>query len=170
MEQWTMPSVKHVINKVLTFLDLAAVTSFMQGNLFSLSRLEGGGTSRPLRGSRDSASRNRFSVGPFSLIAAPCSSSMASESEWERMGGAGIGVDVQGERKEHGDRGALSWGENTPLWPGLPSLTSKPSPRRVFSSLCNCTGKDIQDQSDGINRPVCRCVTIRSKILILINS
>lgn len=80
----------------------------MQGNLFSLSSLEGGGgTSRPLRGSRDSASRNRFSVGPFSLIAAPCSSSMASESEWERVGGTGTGVDVHGERGERGDRGAL---------------------------------------------------------------
>lgn len=72
-------------------------TSFMQGNLFSLSSLEGGGTSR-LRGSRDRASRKRLSVGPFSLIAAPCSSSMASESEYERVAGARRGVDVQGER------------------------------------------------------------------------
>lgn len=79
----------------------------MQGNLFSLSSLQGGGTSRPLlRGSRDSASRNRFSVGPFSRTAAPCSSIMASESEWERVGGTEAGVDVQGERGARGDRGA----------------------------------------------------------------
>lgn len=79
-------------------------TSFMQGNLFSLSSLQGGGTSR-LRGSRDRASRNRFSVGPFSLPAAPCSASMASESEWERAGATRTGVDVQGERGERGDLG-----------------------------------------------------------------
>lgn len=83
---------------------VAGVTSFMQGNFFSLSRLEGRGTSRPQRGSRDSAARNRFSVGPFSLIAAPCSSSMASESEWERVEEARTGVDVQGR----GDLGAAS--------------------------------------------------------------
>lgn len=77
-------------------LAVAAVTSFMQGNFFSLSSLEGGGTARPHRGSRDSASRNRFSVGPFSLIAAPCSSSTASESEWDRVEEAGIGVDARG--------------------------------------------------------------------------
>lgn len=115
----------------------------MQGNLFSLSSPEDGGTSRPPRGSRDSASRNRFSVGPFSLIAAPCSSSIASESEWERTGGAGIGEEVQGERRERGDLGAPSWGENTPLVLEVPSLTSMPSTCRVFSSRCSCTGKDV---------------------------
>lgn len=82
----------------------ADVTSSMQGNFFSLSSLEGRGTSRPQRGSKDSASRNRFSVGPFSLITAPCSSSMASESEWERVEDPGIGVDVQGR----GDLGVTS--------------------------------------------------------------
>lgn len=76
----------------------------MQGNFFSFSSLEGGGTSRPQRGSRVSASRKRFSVGPFSLAVAPCSSSTASESEWERVEEAGIGVDVEGR----GDLGAGS--------------------------------------------------------------
>lgn len=106
----------------------------MQGNFFSLSSLEGGGTSRPQRGSKDSASRNRFSVGPFSLITAPCSSSMASESEWERVEDPGIGVDVQ----RRGDLGVTSWAENTPLWSELPSM---PSTRRVVTSLCNCKMK-----------------------------
>ncbi|TNN88479.1 hypothetical protein EYF80_001261 [Liparis tanakae] len=73
------------------------------GNLFSLSSPEGEGIFRSPRGSRDSASRNRFSVGPFSHLAAPCSSSVASESEWERVGGAaGRGVAIQGERGERG--------------------------------------------------------------------
>lgn len=112
---------------------LLCVTSFMQGNLFSRSRPEGEGILRSLRGSRDSASRNRFSVGPFSHLAAPCSSSMTSESEWERMGGAaGMGVAIQGER---GDRGA--WGKNTAPWSEPPSVMS-----RVFSSLCSCTKND----------------------------
>lgn len=111
---------------------LLGITSFMQGNFFSLSSLEGGGTSRPLRGSRVRASRNRFSVGPFSREAGPCSSSTASESEWERVGGTWTGEDV---RKECGDRGTASWGENTPRWL---SLVSAPLLCRVLSSLCNC--------------------------------
>lgn len=83
---------------------VAAVTSFMQGNFFSLSSLEGGGTARPHGGSRDSASRKGFSVGPFSLTAAPGSSSTASESEWDRAEEFGAGAAVQGRA----DRGEAS--------------------------------------------------------------
>lgn len=110
------------------------VTSFMQGNLLSLSSLEGGGTSRPLKGSRDRASRKRLSVSPFSLIAAPSSSNKASESEWERVVGTGPRVDARGER---GALRGLSWGENTSLWPEPSSLMSMPSPCRPFNSLCS---------------------------------
>lgn len=126
-----------------------AVTSFMQGNFFSLSSPEGGGTARPHRGSRDSASRNRFSVGPFSLIAAPCSSSMASESEWDRVEEAGIGVDARGRA----DLGEASWGENTPVWLAFPSV---PSTRRVVSSLCNCKIKTQPSKRD-VFKPLTLC-------------
>lgn len=90
-----------------------SLTSFRWGNLFLLSRRDGGGTSASLRGSRERASRNRLSGGRcpskgLGLPIAPFSSSVASESEWERVCAA-----VQGE---HGDLGALqglSWGEKT---------------------------------------------------------